>query len=66
LNAALPASQTKRLFEPIVAWLNHRSITGSRFPSEARPGRWLLLLSMVGVIWMTAFSVYFLYLKFFQ
>jgi Mn2+/Fe2+ NRAMP family transporter len=60
------ASTILFLFAPIIAWLNHRSITGAQFPSDARPGRWLLLLSMIGVIWMTAFSVYFLYLRFLQ
>jgi hypothetical protein len=40
-------------------------MTNSKFPSDARPGRGLLALSAIGVLWMTAFSVYFLYLKFF-
>ncbi|MGD8384488.1 MAG: Nramp family divalent metal transporter [Lysobacterales bacterium] len=58
------ASTILFLFAPVIAWLNHRVMTAKGFPSAARPGRGLLALSMIGVIWMTAFSVYFLYLKF--
>ncbi len=59
------ASTILFLFAPIIALLNHRVMTSSNFPSDARPGRGLLALSAIGVLWMTAFSVYFLYLKFF-
>ncbi len=58
------ASTILFLFAPIIALLNHRVMTSSKFPSDARPGRGLLALSAIGVLWMTAFSVYFLYLKF--
>lgn len=59
------ASTILFLFAPAIAFLNHRVMTNSRFPSEARPHRGLLALSAIGVIWMTAFSAYFLYLRFF-
>jgi Mn2+/Fe2+ NRAMP family transporter len=58
------ASTILFLFAPVIAWLNHRAMTSPKFPSDARPGRGLLALSAIGVIWMAAFSVYFLYLKF--
>jgi Mn2+/Fe2+ NRAMP family transporter len=58
------ASTILFLFAPVIAWLNHRAMTSSQFPSNARPGRGLLALSAIGVIWMAAFSAYFLYLKF--
>jgi Mn2+/Fe2+ NRAMP family transporter len=58
------ASTILFLFAPIVAWLNHRTMTSPRFPAQARPGRGLLALSLVGVLWMSAFSAYFLYLRF--
>ncbi len=58
------ASTILFLFAPVIAWLNHRAMTSPQFPSNARPGRGLLALSAIGVIWMTAFSAYFLYLKF--
>lgn len=59
------ASTILFLFAPIVAWLNHRSMTSPKFPVNARPGRGLLALSVLGIIWLSAFSAYFLYLKFF-
>jgi len=52
------------LFAPIIAWLNHRTMTSPKFPGDARPGRGLLALSLLGVLWMSAFSLYFLYLRF--
>lgn len=59
------ASTILFLFAPAIAFLNHRVMTNSRFPSDARPHRGLLALSAIGFIWMTAFSAYFLYLRFF-
>jgi Mn2+/Fe2+ NRAMP family transporter len=51
------------LFAPIIAWLNHRVMTSQQITSAARPGRGLLALSALGVIWMAAFSGYYLYLR---
>lgn len=59
------ASTILFLFAPIIAWLNHRAMTNPQFPSFARPGRGLLALSLVGVIWLSSFSVYYLYLVLF-
>ena len=52
------------LFAPVVAWLNHRVMKSSLVPSEARPARGLFALSLAGIIWLAAFSAYFLYLRF--
>ena len=57
------ASTIMFLFAPIVAWLNHRAMTHPKLPPEGRPGKALLALSAFGVIWMAAFSAYFLYLR---
>ncbi|HEX5763949.1 MAG TPA: divalent metal cation transporter [Woeseiaceae bacterium] len=51
------------LFAPIIAWLNHRAMTSPEIMTAARPGRGLLVLSHLGVFWMAAFSVYYLYLR---
>jgi len=59
------ASTILFLFAPIIAALNHRVMTGPEIPVSSIPGRGLRALSLVGVIWMTAFSAYFLYLKIF-
>jgi Mn2+/Fe2+ NRAMP family transporter len=52
------------LFAPVVAWLNHRVMKRSLIPDEARPARGLFALSLAGIIWLAAFSAYFLYLRF--
>ena len=54
------------LFAPIIAMLNHRVITGKEISVSARPSRGLLTLSLLGVLWLTAFSAYYLYLRFLQ
>lgn len=60
------ASTILFLFAPIIAWLNHRSMTSPKFPQADRPGRGLLALSLVGVIWLASFSAYYLYLSLFD
>jgi Mn2+/Fe2+ NRAMP family transporter len=52
------------LFAPVVAWLNHRAMKSSLVPADVRPGRGLFLLSIAGIVWLGAFSAYFLYLRF--
>ena len=52
------------LFAPVVAWLNHRVMKSSLIPSDSRPARGLFVLSHAGIIWLAAFSAYFLYLRF--
>ncbi len=52
------------LFAPVVAWLNHRVMKSSLIPHESRPARGLFVLSGAGIIWLAAFSAYFLYLRF--
>lgn len=51
------------LFAPVVAWLNHRVMTSRAIAQAARPGRGLRLLSILGVVWLGAFSLYYLYLR---
>jgi hypothetical protein len=51
------------LFAPVIAWLNHRVMTDPEIAENARPGRGLILLSVTGIIWMGAFSAYYLYLR---
>jgi len=52
------------LFAPVVAWLNHRAMKSSLIPAEVRPARGLFLLSLAGIVWLSLFSAYFLYLRF--
>ncbi len=52
------------LFAPIIAWLNHRVMTSKYIPANAQPSRGLRWLSLVGILWLSAFSGYFLFLRF--
>jgi len=52
------------LFAPVVAWLNHRVMKSSLIPADSRPARGLFALSLAGIVWLAAFSAYFLYLRF--
>jgi hypothetical protein len=36
----------------------------SLVPADARPTRGLFALSIAGIVWLAAFSAYFLYLRF--
>ncbi|MCF7796892.1 MAG: Nramp family divalent metal transporter [Lentisphaeria bacterium] len=52
------------LTAPILAYMNHRVITSSHVPPEARPPRWLRILSLAGITFLTSFSLLFLIWRF--
>jgi Mn2+/Fe2+ NRAMP family transporter len=52
------------LTAPVLAWLNYRSVTHTNFPEEHRPSRNLRVLSGLGIFFLGAFSLYFLYVRF--
>ena len=49
------------LMAPVMAWLNYRVVTDDHMPPEARPGRFLRLLSWAGIIFLVVFSLIYLY-----
>lgn len=49
------------LIAPIIAIVNYKLVTSSDFPSEARPGLWLRVLSWAGIIFLSGFSIYYAY-----
>ena len=49
------------LVAPFIAVMNTLVVTNKRFPKEFRPGRFLRLLSITGILFLTAFSIYFLF-----
>ena len=51
------------LIAPLVAIVNFKLVTSRHFPEEARPRLWLRILSWVGLIFLTGFSLYYLGLK---
>ncbi len=54
------------LTAPILAWLNHRAITAPEIPEGYRPSGRFRAASLVGVVILAAFALYYLYLRFVQ
>jgi Mn2+/Fe2+ NRAMP family transporter len=52
------------LSAPGLAWLNHRAMLGAEVPAEHRPGRRMWAYSWAGIVFSTAFALYFLYVRF--
>lgn len=52
------------LIAPLIAIMNYRLVTGKLISDEAKPGLIIRLLSWSGIIFLTLFAVYFIYLKF--
>jgi len=51
------------LTAPLLAFLNHRAVTGPEVPAAARPRPWLVAASIVGIVAQAAFAVYYLWLS---
>jgi Mn2+/Fe2+ NRAMP family transporter len=52
------------LSAPLFAYLNYRAIFNGELPAEALPPPWLRALSWVGLLFLTCFSLVFLYVRF--
>jgi len=50
---------------PILAWLNHRAVTGPEVPEDKRPSLGMLRLSALSIAVLGAFTLYYLWLRFF-
>lgn len=53
------------LTAPILAYLNFKLVMSKHTPEEARPGKLLKAISIAGLVFLSAFSVLFLYWKYF-
>jgi hypothetical protein len=51
------------LTAPLLAWLNHRVILAKEMPAEHRPGLAMVAYSSAGIIFSTAFALYFLWVR---
>jgi Mn2+/Fe2+ NRAMP family transporter len=51
------------LTAPLLAWLNHRVILAKEMPREHRPGLAMIAYSGAGIIFSTAFALYFLWVR---
>jgi len=52
------------LTAPFLAVFNYRVVTASWFPKEHRPPKWLIVVSWVGMVFLTGFSLLFIYWRF--
>ncbi|MGH7826367.1 MAG: NRAMP family divalent metal transporter [Candidatus Binatia bacterium] len=51
------------LTAPLLAWLNHRVVLAKEMPEEHRPGLAMAAYSWAGIIFSTAFALYFLWVR---
>lgn len=49
---------------PILAFLNYKVVTSKEMPSDAKPKPWLRIYAQIGIIFLTAFTVFYLIWKF--
>lgn len=52
------------LTAPILAWLNHRAILAPEVPEADRPKPWLRALSMLSIVGLSAFAIFYLVMRF--
>jgi Mn2+/Fe2+ NRAMP family transporter len=52
------------LMAPVFAWLNYKVVTDEHMPMESRPGKFLRVLSWIGIIFFAFFSIIFIYWRF--
>ena len=53
------------LTAPILAIINHRVVCADFMPAKAKPPRWLWLLSILGIVFLTGFSLLYIASRFF-
>jgi Mn2+/Fe2+ NRAMP family transporter len=52
------------LMAPVFAWLNYKVVTDEHMPMESRPGKFLRVLSWIGIIFFAFFSIIYIYWRF--
>ncbi len=52
------------LTAPILAYINYKVVTGKTMPKEFQPKQWLKILSWIGIIFLSIFSLLFLAWRF--
>lgn len=53
------------VFSPALAWINYKAVTSKHFPTEARPGSFLKILSWIGIVFFTVFTIIYVVWRFF-
>ena len=52
------------LVAPVLGYLNLKVVTSKDVPEDAKPKKWLIILSWLGLFFLTAFGVYFILVRF--
>jgi Mn2+/Fe2+ NRAMP family transporter len=52
------------LIAPLIAVVNFRLVTGNRINKADQPTTWLKVLSYAGIVFLSGFAIYFVYVKF--
>ena len=52
------------LIAPLIAIVNFKLVTGRFIKTEAHPKMWLKILSVLGIVFLTGFACYFVWVKF--
>ena len=52
------------LTAPILAVLNHRAILSAAVPLDARPSRRIIIASRLGIVFLSTFALYYIWLRF--
>ena len=58
------ATTVSFLVAPVLGWLNLKVVTSKHVPQESRPNKWLILLSWLGLFFLSAFGIYFILFRF--
>ncbi|NIT57358.1 MAG: hypothetical protein GWN00_14335 [Aliifodinibius sp.] len=59
------ATSLSFLTAPALAYINYKLITSDQLDEEFKPKKWLIALSWIGLIFLTAFALVFFYWRFF-
>lgn len=59
------ATTVSFLTAPVLAFINYRLVMAYHFPKEQQPPTWLRILSWAGILFLTGFTLFFVYWRFF-
>ncbi|WP_345890683.1 NRAMP family divalent metal transporter [Croceivirga thetidis] len=61
-NLVALATFVSFVFAPILGWMNLKTVNSQRFPIENRPNKAIKLLTYLGIVFLSVFALYYLFL----
>ena len=52
------------VFAPILGWMNYKTVTGKDVPKEYQPKKWMKTLAYLGMLFLSAFALYYCWVSF--